>query len=188
MFRNSKTDFLKKTEIKINQELSKEMSNDLKTLSKKKKIGIAWKSKREFLGEGKSIDIETFLPILELNTHFDFINLQYGEVDEDLDKLNKYNIKLKTLKIDLFNDFEKIAALLKNIDLFITVSNSTAHLAGALNVPTWLIKPRTFALFHYWNQPSSRCPWYPSIRLIEQDVNNHDLFERLKEEVIKFLN
>ena len=121
----------------------------------KKKIGIAWKSKREFLGEGKSIDIESFLPILKLNTHFDFINLQYGEVDEDLNKLDKHNIKLNTLKIDLFNDFEKIAALLKNIDLFITVSNSTAHLAGALNIPTWLIKPRTFALFHYWNQPSS---------------------------------
>ena len=187
-FRNSKTDFLTNTEIKINQDFSKEIFSDLKILSNKKKIGIAWKSKREFLGEGKSIDIESFLPILKLNTHFDFINLQYGEVDEDLDKLNKYKIKLKTLKIDLFNDFEKIAALLKNIDLFITVSNSTAHLAGALNVPTWLIKPRTFALFHYWNQPSSHCPWYPSIRLIEQDVNNYDLFERLKEEVINFLN
>ena len=187
-FRNSKTDFLKKTAIKINQELCKEISNDLTILSKKKKIGIAWKSRREFLGEGKSINIETFLPILELNTDFDFINLQYGEIGEDLEKLNKYNIKLKSLKIDLFNDFEKIAALLKNIDLFITVSNSTAHLAGALNVPTWLIKPRTFALFHYWNQPSSCCPWYPCIRLIEQGVNNHDLFEKLKEDVIKFLN
>ena len=132
------------------------------------------------------------LSIIELGNltrdKFDFINLQYGDIEEDLNKLDKHNIKLNTLKIDLFNDFEKIAALLKNIDLFITVSNSTAHLAGALNVPTWLIKPRTFALFHYWNQPSSCCPWYPSIRLIEQDVNNRDLFEKLKEEVIKFLN
>ena len=187
-FRNSKTDFLTNTEIKINQDLSKEISSDLKIISNKKKIGIAWKSKREFLGEGKSIDIESFLPILKLSTNFDFINLQYGEIDEDLNKLNKHNIKLNILKIDLFNDFEKIAALLKNIDLFITASNSTAHLAGALNIPTWLIKPRTFALFHYWNQPSSRCPWYPSIRLIEQEENIHDLFERLSKEVIKFLN
>ena len=186
-FRNSKTDFLKKTEIKVDQELSKEISNDLKKLSHKKKIGIAWKSKREFLGEGKSIDIESFIPLLKLNKHFDFINLQYGEVNRDLKKLDMHNIKLNTLKIDLFNDFEKIAALLKNIDLFITVSNSTAHLAGALNIPTWLIKPRTFALFHYWNQPSSHCPWYPSIRLIEQNTNNQDLFEKLNKEVIKFL-
>ena len=37
-FRNSKTDFLKKTAIKINQELCKEISNDLTILSKKKKI------------------------------------------------------------------------------------------------------------------------------------------------------
>ena len=88
--------------------------------------------------------------------------------------------KIKTIaNIDLFNDFESIAALLKNLDLFITVSNSTAHLAGALNVPTLLIKPKSFAIFHYWNQPKDSTPWYSSIKLLEQTKNPKELIANL---------
>ena len=188
LFRNDKLNFIKKNELIINQSLENEIANNLKKLSSKKKIGIAWRSKREFLGESKSIDIESFLPLLNLNEEFDFINIQYGDISDDLDRLKQKNIELINLDIDLFNDFEKIAALLKNLDLFITVSNSTAHLAGALNVNTWLIKPKTFALFHYWNQPNTYCPWYPSIRLIEQDKDINKIMNELKKEIIKIKN
>ena len=68
-------------------------------------------------------------------------------------------------EVDLFNDFEAISSLLKNLDLLISVSNTTAHVAGALGVPTWLIKPKNHAVFHYWNQPGKTTPWYPSITL-----------------------
>ena len=88
-------------------------------------------------------------------------------------------------KIDLFNDFEKIAALLKNIDLFITVSNSTAHLAGALGVPTWLIKPKNHAVFHYWNQPKNQTPWYNSINLFEYKDSWAETINQIKNEFYK---
>ena len=78
--------------------------------------------------------------------------------------------KLLTVKdIDLYNDFESIASLLKSLDIFITISNSTAHLAGSLGVKTILIKPENYALFHYWNQKTNRTPWYNSINLIEKN-------------------
>ena len=73
-------------------------------------------------------------------------------------------------EIDLFNDFLSIASLLKNLDLFITVSNSTAHLAGALNVKTILLKPFNQATFFYWNQKTNKTPWYPSIDLVDGDT------------------
>ena len=41
------------------------------------------------MGEGKSIDIESFLPLLKLNTHFDFINLQYGDIKFDITKFEE---------------------------------------------------------------------------------------------------
>ena len=41
--------------------------------------------------------------------------------------------------------------LLKNLDLFITVSNSTAHFAGALGIPTILICPKKSSTYYYWN-------------------------------------
>ena len=78
-----------------------------------------------------------------------------------------------------FITFENVSALLSSLDLFITVSNSTTHLAGALNVPTLLIKPKSFAIFHYWNQPKDSTPWYSSIKLLEQTKNPKELIANL---------
>ena len=153
------------------------------------KIGLSWKSKREFYGEGKSININDFESLLTIpNSHF--INLQYGNIDEDLKQIiNNDKFNLLTLKnIDLMNDFEKISALLRSLDLFITVSNSTAHLAGALNVPTILIKPKSFAIFHYWNQSESKTPWYDSIELVEQSESMDIMFNNIKEIIFSKFN
>ena len=70
--------------------------------------------------------------------------------------------------MDLFNDFESIASLLKSLDVFVSISNSTAHLAGALGVKTILIKPENFAVFHYWNQKTDDTPWYYSVKLVDK--------------------
>ena len=78
--------------------------------------------------------------------------------------------------MDLLNDFEGIASLLKSLDVFISISNSTAHLAGALGVKTILIKPENFAVFHYWNQKTDNTPWYDSVKLI----NKKDFLESSK--------
>ena len=91
----------------------------------------------------------------------------------------KHNYKIITLKkLDLFNNFSGLANLLKNLDLFVTVSNSTAHLAGALGVSTILIKPANHASFHYWNYEDGKTPWYNSVSIISK--------ENLKDE--KFIN
>ena len=74
--------------------------------------------------------------------------------------------------MDLYKNLAGVAGLLKNLDLFISVSNSTAHLAGALGVKTLLIKPFNHATYHYWNQPSSKTPWYSSIILINKETIN----------------
>ena len=64
---------------------------------------------------------------------------------------------------------EKIGSLLKELDIFITISNSTAHLAGSLGVKTILIKPENYALFHYWNQKTNKTPWYSSVELVDKE-------------------
>ena len=102
----------------------------------------------------------------------DFFNLQYGDTIKEVEDLNiKHKVKLINLhNIDFFNDFIKVGSLLKNLDLFITVSNSTAHLAGALGVKTLLIRPFNQATFFYWNQNTNKTPWYSSIDLINEDI------------------
>ena len=97
-------------------------------------------------------------------------NLQYGDV---LDEINNFNNKknklMKIEDLDLYNDFEGVAAFLKSLDMFVTISNSTAHLAGSLGVKTILIKPDNYALFHYWNQKNNKTPWYNCVELIDKE-------------------
>ena len=103
-------------------------------------------------------------------TNCDIFNLQYGDVENEINNFNSEN-KNKLINIeglDLFNDFDGIASLLKSLDFFITISNSTAHLAGALGVKTILIKPENFTVFHYWNQKTDNTPWYNSVKLIDK--------------------
>ena len=169
-FRNSSKNFKKKPYLKILNTDNTKINNLLKGLKYYKKIGISWKSFQKNYGDAKSISLDTFKPLIEKDNLY-FINLQYGDVEKELSNfMTNYSLSIKTFKeVDLFQDITSIAALLKNLDLFITVSNSTAHLAGALGVNTLLIKPKNHATFHYWNQPGSTTPWYKNITIIDQN-------------------
>jgi hypothetical protein len=52
----------------------------------------------------------------------------------------------------------------------LTVSNTTAHLAGALGRPTWVLMSRSTARFWYWFTDREDSPWYPTVRLFRQRV------------------
>ena len=186
IFRNKVSDFPKNNYLKVDSDKLKKIKNKVDNISKLYKIGITWNSKRELIGQDKSISLKLLKPILKIED-FTFINLQYGDTKKDLDEYNKKNNNkiYQIEKLDLFNDFESIAALLKSLDLFITVSNSTAHLAGALGVPTWIIKPKNHALFHYWNQRNSKTPWYSSIKLFDYKQNWEKTIDEVKSNLIK---
>ena len=64
------------------------------------------------------------------------------------------------------HDFSDTAHLLQQLDLVISVDTAVAHLAGALNRPTWLLRPQN-ADFR-WLKGRSDSPWYPSMRLFRQ--------------------
>ncbi len=185
LFRNNIRDFTGKSFLKPELNKLAEIKKILHNLGKEKKIGISWKSQKARYSEDKTISLEELRPVFEI-PNIKFINLQYGETRNELEDFqNKENIEITTInKIDLFNDFESICALLKNLDLFVTVSNSTAHLAGAIGVLTFLIKPPNHATFHYWNQKNEKTPWYNSIKLFD----SKNAIQNIKKEIIKFIN
>ena len=43
--------------------------------------------------------------------------------------------------LDTYADIDGLAALMSNLDLVISVDNTTVHLAGALGVPVWVLLP-----------------------------------------------
>ncbi len=168
-YRKNIKDFKNNSFLKVDEKKLEEMKRKLSIYKQKYKIGLSWKSFSDKFALDKSLNLKDLNKIFSL-TNCDIFNLQYGVVEDEINSFNN-TTKNKLLSIeglDLYNDFEGIASLLKSLDIFISVSNSTAHLAGALGVKTILIKPENFAVFHYWNQKTDNTPWYPSVRLIDK--------------------
>ena len=130
------------------------------------KVGISWRTlnkKQKF----RNIDLEQMLPILS-NTNCDFINLQFGKFDEDLEKFKaKYGLNIRSInEIDNYNNIDDLAALINCLDLVITIQNTTAHLSGALGKNTWVML--TFNARWHWLKNVNKSLWYPTIKLFRQ--------------------
>src|SRR5215471_2930821 len=66
-------------------------------------------------------------------------------------------------------DFAETAAALFNLDLIITVDTATAHLAGALGRPCWVLVP--FMPDWRWLLERADSPRYPTLRLFRQSAS-----------------
>ena len=172
-FRNNLNLFPTTPYLNVEQKLINQTKYKVAELKNKFSIGISWKSFKNRYAREKSLELEELINIFK-TPNCNFINIQYGDVNEEINNFSsKYKIEITTIKdLDLYKNLVSVAGLLKNLDLFITVSNSTAHLAGALGVKTLLIKPHNHATYHYWNQPTSKTPWYSSVILIDKVALN----------------
>ena len=107
-------------------------------------------------------------------------SLQKGPPHEELKKLGLQS--MVTDLAPLLLDFECTAAALEMLDLVIMTDSATAHLAGALGRPVWvLLGSRPYWL---WGSEDDT-PWYPSMRLFRQrKVGDwEELFERAEREL-----
>lgn len=67
-------------------------------------------------------------------------------------------------------DFGDTAAIVEQLDLVITVDTATAHLAGALGRPCWIMYPWAGTDWRWmWDRTDS--PWYDSVRLYRQTTH-----------------
>jgi tetratricopeptide (TPR) repeat protein len=64
------------------------------------------------------------------------------------------------------SDFADTAAFVSQTDLVISVCTSLAHLAGALNLPFWLLSK--YLPDFRWLDERSDSPWYPSAKITRQ--------------------
>lgn len=147
----------------------KELAKD-----KKFKIGICWepatyKNKKT----GKTVKNSRAMPLIDfypLST-FENVSLYSLQMINGVEQLNDIP---QDFEITVFGeDFDKkhgsfmdTAAVLKHLDLVITVDTSIGHLAGALDVPVWVMLPSVPDW--RWLLGRSDTPWYPSMRLFRQ--------------------
>ena len=163
--------FLKNNKSYITSDIKKNEELQSKLNSKNKiKCGISWISKNKDIGLNKSLTLEMLKPILSIS-NISFIDLQYNDTNVERENFYKNNgIKIDKIKeLDNFNDINGITSLIDICDFVITVSNSNAHLSGALGKETFLLLPKGKGKLWYWTSQNYKSVWYPSIQIIEQE-------------------
>jgi hypothetical protein len=129
-------------------------------------VGLAWHTNNRKTGRHRSIDLSLLAPLLA-RPDIRWVSLQYGVHDAVADQAAAARTPiLIDRSVDQLSDIDVFAAQVAAMDLVVTIDNSTAHLAGGLGVPTWLLLP--FAPDWRWLQAREDSPWYPAMRLFRQ--------------------
>lgn len=130
-------------------------------------VGIAWSSINADIGKEKSLSLTDLRGLAKI-PGIRLVDLQYGDTAGALREFEEATgtAILHDEDIDQMADLDGFAAQVAALDLVVTVSNTTAHLAGALGVETYLML-NTVPL-SCWLGERRDSPWYPSVRLFRQ--------------------
>jgi ADP-heptose:LPS heptosyltransferase len=129
-------------------------------------VGLAWQTNNRKTGRFRSIFLSQFAPLFA-KAGIRWVSLQYGDHAELENQAKEADVPLLVDRtVDQLTNIDTFAAQIAALDLVITIDNSTAHLAGALGVPVWVLLP--FAPDWRWLLEREDSPWYPSMRLFRQ--------------------
>jgi FkbM family methyltransferase len=127
----------------------------------RRKLGLVWAGKPT--PRDRSCPLELLLPLLG-DPRLAPYSLQVGPRAADL-KASGADAFVTDLA-PMLVDFAETAAMLRQLDLLVTVDTSVAHLAGALGVRTFLLLRHTSDW--RWFDRGSDSPWYPGMTLFRQ--------------------
>ena len=133
----------------------------LAEFKEKKLIGICWRSHKLSATRNKKYTaLEDWRSVLSIPRAL-FVNLQYGECEEEIQQIErKLGIHiLRWPDLDLMNDFSGVAALIKNLDLVVSISSAVVPLAGAVGTQTISMTRQNWVLLGEKNT----YPWFPSV-------------------------
>lgn len=130
-------------------------------------IGVSWKSTNESMGKSKSTSLENWELVLSQKDFF-FISLQYGDVKQEIEEFTqRTGVQIYYDEdIDSLESLDDFAAQVTALDLIISTSNTTVHMAGALGKPVWTLL--NYVPSWRWMIDRTDSPWYPSMVLFRQ--------------------
>jgi Flp pilus assembly protein TadD len=147
------------------------------------RIGITWQGDRRHRNDlRRSVALAQFAPLAELEG-VRLVSLQVGPGTEQLAEAGpRLGVIDLASRFDC-SSFTDAAAVVKGLDLVVTVDTALAHLAGALGVPVWVALP--FAPDWRWLLGREDSPWYPTMRLFRhrRPGDWDDVFARIAEAV-----
>ena len=129
-------------------------------------IGISWKSDAELIGGLKSTDLADWKEIFA-QPGCRFFSLQYGDVSDDLEAFPN----IETIEgFDPFGATLNFAERVSELDLVITVGNTTAHVAARTETPVWVLLASGLGPSWIWLRQGTQTPVYPLTRIFRQPV------------------
>jgi len=150
-----------------NNEIKSKILNEIDFPKNKIICGLSWNTSVKNIRHKQSIKL---LDIFENLPHknFYFINLQYGDVCEEISEIRKRGFDILDYKdIDNFKDIDGLISLIDICDCIVTVSNSTAHFSGSIGKKTYLLLPYDF--YWYWrSDEKEKNLWYDDVKVIKK--------------------
>lgn len=125
-------------------------------------IGICWRSSHH----GKDLPALPYWRRFIERTEARFVSLQYGDVTSDLAAIGGGRVMVDD-SIDQLRDMDAFAAQVAALDGVITIVSTLAHVGGALNIPTVVLRDDWFR--REWPVTSDQVPWYPKVRIAGKD-------------------
>ena len=143
-------------------------------------VGISWKS------TNLNKDCPSMADWAEMmkSVSADFVSLQYGDVRSDIDDLRSLSGSnlICDDTVDSMVDLDRFAAQVKALDAVVSISNTTAHMAGAVGTKLMVILDDKSHL--PWPYYLSWSPWYPSATLIRRRQRTwSDVFREVRGEI-----
>lgn len=145
----------------------------------KQRVGIVWSSNSiAFITRFRQVPLEPLLQSL-IDADCEIVNIEFDISEEEKEILNKYNVKI----VDQ-DGFDDTAALLKTLDLLVTVDTVYAHLSGALGVKTYVMLA-DYGMDWRWFLKRKDSPFYNCVKLFRQhgDGNWLSVFQDIQNEL-----
>lgn len=151
-------------------------------------IGLSWKSVGA-TGRKRSLSLERLARLLA-RPGVRLLDLQYGDTAEERRALaERHGIEVTHDEtVDAKADLGAFAEQVQGCDLVVSIDNTTVHIAGALDVPCWVMLP--YVPDWRWLLRREDTPWYPSLKLYRPPALHawDPLLERLGDDLAAVLS
>jgi tetratricopeptide (TPR) repeat protein len=166
LFRNNIDDLKKfRPYLQPDPDLVVDFSKRLTQFKGKKLIGLCWRSGKMDVSRNKHyLPLDELVPLLKLEDCV-FVNLQYGDCEEELCRVEQHlGISIARWDdIDLKNDQERVAAIISCLDAVVSAGTAVFRMAEAVKKETILFGPKGgWTHLGQENYPWSSCVHYIS--------------------------
>ncbi|WP_348945372.1 hypothetical protein ABHF33_01850 [Chitinibacter sp. FCG-7] len=145
----------------------------LKELQPNLLVGLAWRSGySDAIRDVHYLSLDDLAPMFELPGVV-YVNLQYHLSDIEKQQLDERfpGKVLHAYEVDLFDDLDATACLMKACDLIVAPCTSTLMLAGALGLPALYLLSLQQDFWMLGNEGYS--PWFPTTTVLARGIENN---------------